>query len=75
VGAHGDDADALAFHLSEVLRLARERRLVSADFYNAVGEAYNDHIVNAAMRDSDGFEFMRFAVRRAAAHREADGAA
>jgi hypothetical protein len=66
-GTRDDDAGALAFHLSEVLRLARDRDLVPTEFYNAAGEAANDHIVNEAARECDSFEFLRLAPGRIAA--------
>ena len=66
--------DALAFHLSEVLCLTRGGSLVSVDFYNAVGEAVNDHIIGGAVGWTDSREFLRLALRLAAEAREGDTA-
>ncbi len=64
------DRKAFAHHLSEVMRLARKPGLVSADFYNDLGEAINEHIVNEVICDCDTPEFIHFAVTRIAARRE-----
>ncbi len=64
------DRKAFAHHLSEVLRLARKPGLVSSDFYNDLGEAVNEYIVNEVICDCDTPEFIHFAVTRIAARRE-----
>jgi hypothetical protein len=61
-----DSIEAFALHLSEVLRLARTSDFVPADFYNAIGEACNDHLTNELLRDSETPEFIKFALERIA---------
>ncbi len=63
-GAHKDSIGAFAYHLSEVMRLARTADYIPADFYNQFGEACNDYLTNELLRDSETPEFIKFALER-----------
>jgi len=70
VTPEANEIKTLAHHLAEVLRLARNPAIAPAAFYNALGEAVNDHLTNELSNDSDSAEFIGFALERIAARRE-----